>query len=78
MAQHHWLAQAHAAEAAVLVVMQVRSANTASGDAHAQLPGGEGLRFVLGADPQVFRGMADNRLHKVLRSYSDAVMPPST
>ncbi len=54
MAEHHRFTQAHSAETAVLVVMQIRPADTAAGDAYAQLVGGEGLRFILRADPQVF------------------------
>ena len=38
MAQSHWLLDAHDAESAVLVVVQIRPANAAKGDSGADLP----------------------------------------
>src|SRR5271168_1135865 len=62
MAEHHRLAQPHDSEAAVIVIMQVRAADAAGGNAH------ERLRFAdLGRgpflDPQIPGGVSDNRAH---------------
>jgi len=42
---------------AVLVVVQIRPADTAAGDPHAQLAGGGAGRFILRFDPQIFGGV---------------------
>lgn len=78
MAKDHRLFQPNGTESAVLVVVKIRAADTAASNANTQLAGRQRQRFVTGLDTQVFRGMADNRLHGHSPDYSDAVMAPST
>jgi hypothetical protein len=62
MAQHHRLLDADGAEAAMLVVVQVRAADAAAAHAHAQLAGAElgGGNFF---DAQVAGGVNDECFH---------------
>src|SRR5262249_43939424 len=62
MAQRHWLLDTHRAEAAVMIVVQIRSADPAIGDLDAHL-----ARFRRGirktVDPQVLRRVNDDGAH---------------
>src|SRR5262249_12271166 len=68
-------------EAAMLVVVQVRAADVAAADAHAQLRGADGGRGHL-LDAQVAGGVDDEGFHGLLVPFgsgqSVAVTPPST
>lgn len=79
VAQHHRLLDAHGAEAAVLVVVQVGPADAAATHAHLQLIGAERCGLI-GLDAQVARGVNDECFHGVcFRIFqSCAVTPPST
>ncbi|MGX0995178.1 hypothetical protein AB7M38_002470 [Bradyrhizobium diazoefficiens] len=81
MAQRHRLLDAHDAEAAVMVVMQVRAADAAIGDLDADLARA-GCRIGIAVDPQVFRGVNDDGAHGLFplafRDHIAAIMPPST
>jgi len=62
VAEHHRLLDAHGAEAAMLVVVQVRPADAAAAHAHAQLAGpdlGRGHVF----DAQIAGGVDDESVH---------------
>ena len=78
MAEHHRLFQTHRTETAVLVVVQIRAADSAPGNAHAKLAGRQRSSLGFGFYAKVFRGVADNGLHEGSPDYSDAVMAPST
>ena len=71
--QHHGLLDAHGAEAAVLVVVQVGAADAAAAHAHQHWCGAGGRGDVL--DAQVAGGMDDECLHG---AHKVAVTPPST
>ena len=62
VAEDHRLAQAHRSEAAVVVIMQVRAADAAEGDAHANVARAERGDFRL-LDPQILRRMGDHSAH---------------
>jgi hypothetical protein len=73
MAQGHGPAYAHSAEATMLVVMKIRAADSAKGDAHAHLPWagiGHGGLF----DSQVSGGVANNRFHGALLGRSGDIL----
>ena len=62
VAEDHRLAQAHRSEAAVVVIMQVRTADAAESDANAHVARAERGDFRL-LDPQVLRRMSDHSAH---------------
>jgi hypothetical protein len=67
--QSHGLADTHRPEPTVLVVMQVRAADTTEGHPHPQLAFAR-IRHRGVFDAQVSRGMTDDRSHKGLGSES--------
>ena len=62
VAEHHRLLDADGAEAAVLVVVQVRAADAAGAHAHAGLAGADGGRLD-GFDAKVAGGVDDECVH---------------
>ena len=64
VAKDHRLAQPHRAEAAVVVIVQVGTADAAEGDAHADVARAEPGDFRL-LDPQVLRRVGDHSAHDV-------------
>ena len=62
VAEDHRLPQPHRAEAAVAVVVQVRTADAAGREPDADLAG-TGRRDLAGLDAQVLGGMNDDRAH---------------
>ena len=62
MAQRHRFADAHGAKAAMLVVVQVRTAYAPKGHPHLQLAG-SGQVLGQGVDAQIFGRMADHSFH---------------
>ena len=75
--EHHGLLDAHRAKTAVLEIMQVRTADTAIGDAHAQLLRSQRIRGE-SVETQIKRRMTNQSAHGVLQDQSVAVTPPST
>src|SRR5277367_5504854 len=68
MAEHHRLAQPHDSEAAVIVIMQVRTADAAGADAHERLCVADLGRGPF-LDPQILRGVSDDRAHRRFPSF---------
>jgi hypothetical protein len=64
MAKHHWLAQAHDAKPAMIIIVQVRPANAADRDANANVIWAEFGDFD-GFDPQILSRVSDDRAHDV-------------
>ena len=62
MSKRHRLLDPHRAEAAMMVVVQVRAADAAGGDLDAHFVGRR-CRIGIAVDPQVFRGVDDDGAH---------------
>ncbi len=77
--ERHRLLNAHGAEAAMVIIVQVGAADAAIGDLDADLAGaGHGVGIIV--DPQVLRRVDDDGAHGLLplRNHIAASMPPST